>query len=83
MLGWLIWGLVIGGAVAAVVITVSYLDKAKAKTPTSSSGLIFSENHCLISLRFTSSEYDLSGVIPNSFRSLRYSGEPWFLKNRV
>lgn len=31
MLGWLIWGLVIGGAVAAVVITVSYLDKAKAK----------------------------------------------------
>jgi len=32
MLGWLIWGLVIGGAVAAIVITVSFLNKAKAKT---------------------------------------------------
>jgi len=31
MLGWLIWGLVIGGAVAAIIITVSYLDKAKAE----------------------------------------------------
>lgn len=32
MLGWLIWGLVIGGAVATIVITVSFLNKAKAKT---------------------------------------------------
>ncbi len=31
MVGWLIWGLVIGGTVAAIIITVSYLDKAKVK----------------------------------------------------
>ncbi len=32
MLGWLILGLVIGGTAAAIIITVSFLDKAKAKT---------------------------------------------------
>ena len=31
MLGWLFWGLVIGSAAAAIIIAVTYLNKAKAK----------------------------------------------------
>lgn len=31
MLGWLLWGIIVGGAVAAIVITVSYLNKKNAQ----------------------------------------------------